>query len=207
MRRSVLLMAVIVAMSNPAAAETSVRVGVVTPALQFDFLYSDFGVDRVRVERDAASVGEPDLLVALQLAQVSGIQVDVILGWRRDGVAWDTITRNCHQDARIYYVDVPPTVSGPPYGRACGYWRKHGKQDLKLTDAEIRELVLVRALSKHCGESPAAIVQSRLEGKSPRTIATGAHPSRSKEDAAPPAPAPHGHGHDRGHDHGHGKSR
>jgi len=193
MRCHVLLVAAIVAWSSTAAAETSVQVGVGTSSFQFDFLYSDYGVQPVQVQHAVACVGEPDLLVALQLAQVTGFDIDVIIDWRRGGLSWDAITRNCHRDALVYYVELPADVSGPPYGRAHGYWKKHGKRDLQLSDAEIRELVLVQALAKHCKTTPAQVVRSRVAGRSPRAIAgVGNGASRSSEDAAPSAPAASG---------------
>jgi len=186
MRHSWLLFAAAVSTSSLAAAGTSVQVGVSSSNLQFDFLYSDYGVAPQRVERDVACVGEADYLVALQLARVSGFDLAVIIDWRRHGTSWDTITRNCRRDGAIYYTELPADVSGPPYGRAHGYWKKHGKCDLKLTDAEIREFVLVQALATHCRTSPSEIVRSRAAGRSPRAIATQSRSSRPHEDTAPP---------------------
>jgi hypothetical protein len=193
MRHSWLLVAAALCGSNPVAAATSVQVGVASPTFQFDFLYSDYGVAPQRVESGVACVGEPDYLVALQLARVSGVDIAVIIDWRRQGTSWDTITRKCHRDGAIYYTELPADVSGPPYGRAHGYWKKHGKCDLKLTDAEIREFVLVQALSTHCRTSSSEVVRSRAAGKSPRAIATGSRAARPREDAAPQAPSKHGH--------------
>jgi hypothetical protein len=201
MRRTIVLVATVVAWSSLAAADTSVHVGVGTPSLQFDFLYSDYGMDRPRVEREISYVPETDLLVALHLARISGVDLDVIVGWRRNGMSWDTITRRCHRDARAYYVMLPPEATGPPYGRAHGYWKKHGRCDLQLTDVEIRELVLVQVLATHCKMEPAEVVRMRAHGSSPRSIAS-AHENHdrqptmnhSREDTAPNPPAARGHG-------------
>lgn len=198
MRRRAFLAGVFLAWSSLVAAETTVQVGVGTSALQFDFLYSDYGVDRVRCERDARNVGEADFLVALHLSRLSGFDIDAIIRWRRDGLSWDTITRNCRRDAVIYYVELPPDVTGPPYGRAHGYWKKHGKRDLELTDAEVRELVLVQALAAHSKVSPAQVVRARAAGKSAKEIAGVSGAKAHKEDAAPPAAAAPGKGHGKG---------
>ena len=187
MLRHLIVAAVVCAGSSVAVAETTVRIGVATPALQFDFLYGDYGVDRTRINSGASCIGEPDLVVALQLSRTTGFDLDVIVGWRRDGQSWDVITRRCRRDATIYYIEVPAEVSGPPYGRAHGYWKKHPKGDLHLTDAEIREFAMVQAVAGHCRLAPEEVVRRRAGGESPQRIAS----SRGhREDTAPVAPAP-----------------
>jgi hypothetical protein len=184
MRASYVLFAVLISWSRLAAAGTAARVGVGTGNLQFDFLYSDYHTEPLVVQRYAAEVGESDLLVALYLAQVTGAGLDVIVNWRRSGMSWDRITRSCHRDGRIYYVELPPEVTSPPYGRAHGYWKRHPRRDLALTDTEIRELVLVRALSAHARLSPAEVVRMRTRGESPRAIAV-ARRERARRDGGP----------------------
>jgi len=93
------------------------------------------------------------------------------------------ITRRCHRDASFYYVEVPADVSGPPYGRAHGYWRKHPKGDLHLTDEEIREFVMVQAVAEHCRLAPADVVRRRSHGESARNI--NAHRSSKGGDSSP----------------------
>jgi hypothetical protein len=199
MRSRLALVVALIACSSPVMAETSVQFGVGTSSLQFDFLYSDYGADRRVVEREVAVLGEPDLLVALHLCRVADVELDVVVGWRRSGLSWDAITRRCHRDATIYYIDVPADVSGPPYGRAHGHWKKHPRGDLKLQDAEIREFVLVQSLATHCGVPAADIVQRRVRGENAKAIATH-RPARRGEDTAPPAAASKAPGK------GHGKS-
>ena len=165
--------------------------------MQFDFLYSDYGVDRSRAEREVSYVPESDLLVALHLARISGLDLDLIVGWRRSGMSWDAITRRAHRDAQIYYVVLPPDATGPPYGRARGYWKKHGRCDLQLTDAEIREFVVVQALARHCKMEATEVVRMRAQGRSPRAIASE-HAVGSREDTGPNPPAVGGHAHGKG---------
>ena len=124
MRCWIALIVALIASSNPVGAETSVRIGVGSPSLQFDFLYSDYGADRRVVEREVAVLGEADFLVALHLCRAADVELDAVIGWRRSGLSWDTITRRCRRDATIYYIEVPVGVSGPPYGRAHGHWKK-----------------------------------------------------------------------------------
>jgi len=191
------LIVALVACSNPVGAETSVRIGVGSPSLQFDFLYSDYGADRRVVEREVAVLGEADFLVALHLCRAADVDLDAVIGWRRSGLSWDTITRRCHRDATLYYIEVPTGVSGPPYGRAHGHWKKHPRRDLALQDSEIREFVLVQSLASHCGMRPAEVVQMRVRGENAKAIAAR-RGSRRGEDTAPPAAASKGHGKSRG---------
>jgi hypothetical protein len=191
------LVAILAAWCGLAAAETSVHVGSGASGLQFDFLYSSYGVQPDFVEHEVIFVGEPDLLVSLHLARATAIDVNVIVGWRRAGMSWDRITRRCHKDSRVYYVDLPDDVTGPLYARARGHWKKHRRGDIALTDAEIRELVLVLALSGHCKVPAAEVVRRRAAGENAGAIAAG-RKSRS-EDTAPKAP--------RGNSHGGGKGK
>jgi len=186
MRRSWFLIFLVVVWSGVAVAETAVHVQVGTSSLQLDFLYTDFAADPARVQQEVAYVGEPDLLVALYLARACRMDFEVIVGWRRSGMSWDRITHRCHKDASVYYVEIPDGVSSPPYGRARGHWKKHPKSDLALTDAEVREFVLVQALAGHCGVPAAEIVRRRAAGEAPGAIAKS--PKRS-EDTAPKPPA------------------
>jgi hypothetical protein len=185
MRSPWLLIFPILAWSGVAAAETAVHVGIGTNNLQFDFLYTDYAADAQVVQREVAYIGEPDLLVALHLARACRMDVDVIVGWRRAGMSWDRITRRCHEDASIFYVEIPEGVSGPPYGRAHGHWKRHPKGDLALTDAEVREFVLARALAGHCGVPVTEIVRRRAAGEPVKTIVAS---TKRSEDAAPRPP-------------------
>src|SRR5262245_16795718 len=183
MRPTIALVVALAFGASPAMAGTAVQIAGGNSSLQFDFLYSNYSPERSVVEREVRVVGEPDVLVGLHLCSVTGKDLEVVLDWRRSGMSWYDITRRCGRDASIYYIDVPTECSGPPYGRAHGYWKKHPRGDLHLDDGEIREFVLVRSLAKHCGMPTADVVRLRARGESPRGIAdrrSGRH-----EDAAP----------------------
>ena len=197
MRRAIVLFAVALFLPGLAVAGTTVGVRVGTPELQFGFLYSDYGIDRPRAEREVAHLGEADFLVALHVARVTNFDLGVVIAWRRGGMSWDSITRRCKHDGRIYFVELPPEANRPPYGRAYGHWKRHPRSDVKLSDAAIRELVLVRSVGDHCKLPYAEVARSRVRGESPKAIAErGRH---GREDAAPKPPkakesAPAGHG-------------
>jgi hypothetical protein len=185
--RTFLVLAV-AACAQAAAAETSIGVSMGTGSFEFDFIYRDYGAtEPAAVERGVACLGEVDYVVALHLARVAHVDVDILIARRRAGLSWDAITRGCGQGGRIYYVELEPAVaSGPPFGRAYGYWRKHPRGDLRLTDAEIRELVVVKSLARHCGASPSRVAEMRRSGKGPRTIAAAHGRGRGPvEDTAP----------------------
>jgi len=171
------------AVPQSARAETSVGVHIGSSGFEFGFLYNDYyHADEEVIVGCREWMSEPDMVVALDLARVSGVRLDIILGWRRTGLTWYDITHRCRQDTHIYYVDLPEDT-GPPYGRAIGYWRKHPKQDLRLSDDEVRGFVTLKALSDYSRRSPAAVLVERRAGKSPAQIAGKSH--GKSEDAAP----------------------
>jgi hypothetical protein len=160
-------------------AETSVGVHVGSGNFEFGFLYDDYyHVEPRVVERCTESMSEPDVVVALQLARLSGVELNVILDWRRGGISWFDITHRCRLGTDIYYVELPPDP-GPPYGRACGYWRKHPRQELRLSDDEVRGFVTLRALSDYSRVPVSEVIRMRKEGYTPARIAESRHQSRS----------------------------
>ena len=174
----------------PVQADTSVQVRVGTPGFEFGFLYSDYyRVEAPVVQHCSQWLSEPDLVVALHLARRSGIALDVIVDWRRQGITWYDITHRCRLTTTVYYVDLPNDC-GPPYGRAVGHWRKHRHKDLRLGDDEIRAFVQLQALSEHAHRPPSEVLRLRKEGKSPGQIAATRPGKASRhEDTAPPKSA------------------
>lgn len=168
---------------HSARGETSVGVRVGTSGFEFGFLYNDYyHADDHVVVGCSEWMSEPDMVVALHLARVADMDLEIILDWRRGGLTWYDITHRCHRDTNIYYVDLP-SDPGPPYGRAWGHWRKHPRQDMRMSDDEIRSFTTLRALSEYSRQRPSEVLQMRRQGKSPSQIA-GKHRSKS-EDAAP----------------------
>jgi hypothetical protein len=63
----------------------------------------------------------------------------------------------------VYYVPVA-VVSGPPYGRALGHYKKKHKKEWRtivLTDADVVNLVELRFLSEHYRVPPERIIELR----------------------------------------------
>ena len=189
-----------------ARAETSVGVRVGTSGFEFGFLYNDYyRADERTVTRCSEWMSEPDMVVALHLARVSGVDLEIILDWRRGGLTWYDVTHRCRQDTYIYHVDLP-SDPGPPYGRAWGYWRQHPKRDLRLSDDEIRHFTTLRALSDYSRRAPSEVLRDRRAGKSPREIAGKKH-SKSEDTAPPMTAKPKGKSEGPGKSAGSGKSQ
>jgi hypothetical protein len=63
-------------------------------------------------------------------------------------------------------VDV--VVTGPPYGRAYGYYKKKPKKDWRtivLGDDDVVNLVNLKFMSEHYGYPPEKIIKMRSGGK------------------------------------------
>ena len=160
--------------------------------LQLEFLFVHYyGADLDDLERRATWISEYDLAVALHLVKLAEVDLDDIVTWRREGSSWDSITRRCQLGCEAFYVDIPANVTLPaPYARPYATWRAHPGADLRLTDEEVRELVILAAISEHCRLAPEEVVELRSAGQTPRAI-VAMHPAAdSVEDAAPPLPEP-----------------
>jgi hypothetical protein len=108
----------------------------------------------------------------------------------------------------IYYVPVT-VVSGPPYGRALGHYKKkHRKQwsTIVLSDADVVNLVELRFLSEHHRVAPERIIE--LRGGNRDFVAIHAHVRGGKADTHREVHAPPHHRNPsgkQGRGRGHGK--
>jgi hypothetical protein len=145
-----------------AARDREVRADAARP-LQLDFLFEHrFGADLNALQRHAAWLSEYDLLVALHLEHVSARSLDEIIAWRREGSSWDAITRRCGLGSETYRLTLPTSLAlRGPYARPYATWRQNSRADLRLTDEEVRELVLLRTLRDHCRLTAEDIVRRR----------------------------------------------
>jgi hypothetical protein len=166
-----------------ASADTTVDVRVGTSGFEFGFLYSDYyGADERVVREHTEWLSESDFVVALHLARLSGRDLDLLVEWRRGGRSWSDITHRCELTADVYRVELTRDP-GPPYGRAWGYWKKHPKKSIELSDEEIRAFVVLKAMSDFTRKPAAEIVRLQNEGWTPRKIANG---KVAREDASAP---------------------
>jgi len=174
----------------PTHADTSVSVQVGTSGFEFGFLYSDhYRADEKVIRHCAAEFDEQDLVVAFHLARMSGVEISVILDWRRKDTSWHDITRRCNLHNDVFFV-VMESDPGPPYGRAYGHWKKNPKKAIVLSDDEIRAFSVLRAMSEYTGQPAKTILAERKKGRRPVDIAKSSRkggPGRT-EDAASPVP-------------------
>jgi hypothetical protein len=140
--------------------------------LQLQPLFADhYRADPVELARSAGWMSEYDLAVALHLVRRSRVDLDRIVAWRREGGSWDAITRRCGLSAGVYHVPLPEDAELPePYARPYQRWRANPGADQRLTDEEVRELVILRALSQYCAIPAEKVVRSRAAGQTPEAI-------------------------------------
>ncbi|MFQ5599625.1 MAG: hypothetical protein ACE5G2_03635 [Candidatus Krumholzibacteriia bacterium] len=192
MRRIGSLLACLLVVAPAAGAETGPKGAPDPVSLQLGFLFVNYyGADLEKLEQRAAWISEFDLAVALQLVRLSDADLDDIVTWRREGGSWDAITRRCRLGCEIFFVELPVNLELPePYARPYATWSTRPGADQRLTDEEVRELVILRAMSEHCQLAPEDVVRLRSAGQSPKAIVAVHPPSRRAENAAPPVPAP-----------------
>jgi hypothetical protein len=126
-----------------------------------------FDADPVVVGRFAARCErEDDLAVALFIARHSDRSLDSIFSMRGKGLSWWAISVNLGLPAEVWMIPVK-REPGPPYGKAYGYWKKHGRDTraYELSDDDLRHLVSVRVLSEYFGVSAEIAMDSRASGR------------------------------------------
>ncbi|UCG62775.1 MAG: hypothetical protein JSV52_05695 [Candidatus Zixiibacteriota bacterium] len=113
-------------------------------------------------------IPDDQLAVVFYLARRANVTPAVILDLRLDGKTWMEITTHFRLTAEIFYVDIQK-VSGPPYGKAHGYFKNKKRKEwasIRLADVDIVNLVNLRFVSEHWGYSPDEIVKMREQGQS-----------------------------------------
>jgi hypothetical protein len=113
-------------------------------------------------------IPDEELPVIFFLAQRARVAPMVIVELRLGGRSWLDITHFYGLGAEIYHINVK-TVSGPPYGKALGYYKNRPKRDwryIKLSDDDVINLVNLKFISGHYGYSPDTVIKMRSIGKS-----------------------------------------
>lgn len=114
------------------------------------------------------SIPDDDLPVVFFLAQRARVAPQAVIDLRISGKSWMDITLHYGLSPEIYYVKVGE-VSGPPYGKAFGYFKnKPRKQwkEIRLGDDDIVNLVDLRFVSGHYGYAPDKVISMRSKGAS-----------------------------------------
>jgi hypothetical protein len=108
-------------------------------------------------------IPDDEIPVALFIARHAGVPWGRVVDMRLRGASWWDISVRLGVQPEVYYVPVA-VVSGPPYGRALGHYKKkHRKQwsTIVLTDADVVNLVELRFLSDHYRVAPERFIELR----------------------------------------------
>lgn len=113
-----------------------------------------------------------DLSVALHLSKVSGDSLAELALLRDRGMGWWDISMRIGADPSVWFVPVTRDP-GPPYGKAWGHYKKHGKSSAgwKMSDDECRDWAAVRFLHDTVGMSVDAAFEARRSRSSVDVLA------------------------------------
>jgi hypothetical protein len=133
-----------------------------------------YGCSPVVVDRYCRAGFPPDdLAVAVYLADRSGVSLDLVVNWRRHGLAWADVARRCRVEPAVFITPIAKP------GRACGiytrpysYWSRYPKYGWRLSDAEARELVYLRFASDRYDCDPGWVMRERSQGRAWREMAS-----------------------------------
>ena len=113
-----------------------------------------------------------DLAVALFIARYGHRSPNEVFVLRGKGLSWWEISVRLGVPPEVWFVPVKKDP-GPPYGKAYGPWKKHGKASpakMVLSDADARNLVSVRLLHEYYGVSVEAAMEWRSSGRELKNI-------------------------------------
>lgn len=113
-------------------------------------------------------IPDDDLAVVFYLSHRASVAPSVIIDLRLGGRTWMEITSHFSLTAEIFHVAIEK-ASGPPYGKAHGYFKNRNRKEwksIRLSDSDIVNLVNLRFVSEHYGLSPDAVVKMREQGQS-----------------------------------------
>lgn len=115
-------------------------------------------------------IPDQELPVIFYLASLAGVAPSLVADeYRRPGITLNDLTRIFGLNPEIYHYPVKFRVDGPPYGKAYGYYRNKPKKEwknIKLSNADIINLVNLRFISESRGVDPEDIIKRRAGGKS-----------------------------------------
>ncbi len=148
---------------------------------------------------------ELELPPALFLSGRMGIPLPRVIELRSSGLPWVDVFGRLDVSLDVLRVDLPRDP-GPPYGKAWGYWKKHGTggPGLSLTDAEVADWVNLRVTSQYFGLPPAEVVKLRAGGASFKSMVGDHYRSKHPPKGNKPDKAKD---HDKGKEHDKGKGK
>ena len=198
MKRIIVLfaaMALLVSAAGVSAQGVSTGISISNGELRSFYLaigdYYRVPESRVVYVKQQYRIPDEEIPVVFFLASRAHVDPQVIIDLRlRQRMSWLNITFHYGLTPEIYYVPVKRV--GPPYGKAYGHYKKHGKDYRKvaLADADVVNLVNLRFISEYHGVAAEVVMDRR--GKGERFVVINEHYYKEK------GKKPHGHDDDRG---------
>ena len=154
--------------------------------------------------------GGDDLAVAMFLAPHCGSSFQMMADLRHAGYSWSFVFGRCGVPTDVLFVGIDHDP-GPPYGKAWGYWRKHGRA-ARLYDADIADFARLQIGHRVSGVPIYDLAAVRAKGRTVyasvadakgRPWKSGKQGQGSGRDAS--AGGPPGHSGGKGQGKGHGK--
>ena len=149
-------------------------------------------------------IPDDEIPVVCFIAHRAHVEPAAIVDLRMQGQSWMDISLHYGLGPDVYYVPVKQ-VSGPPYGKAYGYYKNHPRREwrkIRLSDDEIVNFVNLRFMTEHYGYDAPAVMRARGEGKSFVVIQDEGHGWKHGHDEGD-----EDHGRGKGHGHGNGNGK
>jgi len=138
-----------------------------------------------------------DLPVALFVARESGRPLSAIVDLRAKGLSWSVILGRVEVSTERLFGGLERDP-GPPYGKAWGYWRKHGRKS-RLDDDDVALLARLQIGGRVSGLSPGELARQARKGRGVESVVTE---RKGRGRGGPPADTP-----ERGKGKGKGKNK
>ncbi len=113
-------------------------------------------------------IPDEEIPVVFFISQRAHVEPALIMNMRTRGQSWMDISLHFGLGSEVYYVPARE-VSGPPYGKAYGYYKNKPRNKwkaIRLSDGDIVNFVNLRFVTEHYGYDPPAVMRMRGEGKS-----------------------------------------
>jgi hypothetical protein len=113
-------------------------------------------------------IPDEEISVVFFIAQRAHVPAAGIIDLRLAGRSWIDITLSFGLSPEIFYVPVKAVVTGPPYGRAYGYYRNKPRKEwttVRLADEDVVNLVNLSFISKHYKYPVEEVIKMRSAGK------------------------------------------
>jgi len=186
MKRIIVLfaaMALLVSAAGVSAQGVSTGISISNGELRSFYLaigdYYRVPESRVVYVKQQYRIPDEEIPVVFFLASRAHVDPQVIIDLRlRQRMSWLDITFHYGLTPEIFYVPVKRV--GPPYGKAYGHYKKHGKdyRKVRLVDADVVNLVNLRFLSEYHGVAAEVVMDRR--GKGERFVVINDHYYKEK---------------------------